>query len=532
MAEPEPSMKPPRGVALSPVAVLVGIVALAVALRTSYLLSLFPILVDESIYLRWAEIIDHQGQWFVSLLDGKQPFSYWLYALLRKCLPDIDPLLGARSVSVVAGAVATALLFDLGRRLAGTFAGLAAALFYALLPYGVFYDRLAYTDALVNCFGLAIAVASIRCFREGLPTRTQAAVVGALLGLGMFTKTTVAPFALVPAAAALLWQRDQPGLAGRGLVQIYAIAALLPALSYFVIPKAPNFAISDPFLHHTSFFTPLGVLSADPFVNAGRNGILLADYLHHYVTPMFAAGALASVVYLAAKREPTAALAAAAFIVPVTLQVVVLEYFPSRYVFPHMWPLTLATAVAVDRVSAGIGRAAASLATGCLAISLGVGTTALLYAPQKQLHWIDAGEFLSSGPFSGYGIREAIEYLKREAAQGPLTVLTDPTWGTPADAIYPYLNRRYGIRVYDAWWTQLSDREPLLPIGRREVMKSQYERVTDGFVDFDRLPRVVYITDTNYQTPADVHRRQPQARLMAKFPKRNGYDSVDVYQLR
>jgi hypothetical protein len=100
------------------------------------------ILVDESIYLRWAEIIDHQGQWFVSLLDAKQPLSYWLYALARKGFPDADPLLGARSVSVAAGGVATALLFQLGRQLGGTLAALAAAFFYALVPYGVFYDRL------------------------------------------------------------------------------------------------------------------------------------------------------------------------------------------------------------------------------------------------------------------------------------------------------------------------------------------------------------------------------------------------------
>ena len=63
-------------------------------------------------------------------------------------------------------------------------------------------------------------------------------------------------------------------------------------------------------------------------------------------------------------------------------------------------------------------------------------------------------------------------------------------------------------------------------------MKSQYERVADGLVDFDRLRRVVYITDTNYQKPADVLRRQPDAHLIAQFPKRNGYDSIDVYQLR
>ena len=170
--------------------------------------------------------------------------------------------------------------------------------------------------------------------------------------------------------------------------------------------------------------------------------------------------------------------------------------------------------------------------TAGLAVSLGFGTAVLLHSPRDQLHRVDADEFLSSGPFSGYGIAEAVEYLRQDAMRGPFTVLTDPIWGTPADAIYPYLNHRWGIRVYDAWWAQLSDREPLLPPGGREVMKSQYERIADGLVDFSGLRRVVYITDTNYQKPADVLRRQPDAHLIAQFPKRNGSDSIDVYQLR
>ena len=270
----------------------------------------------------------------------------------------------------------------------------------------------------------------------------------------------------------------------------------------------------------------------EPLLNTGRNGFLLMTYLYDYVTPYFSAVSLASLAYLAARREPVAALAVAACIVPVLLQVLVLQVFPSRYVFPHVWPLILAAAVAIHRTYAGGGRLAAGIVAGSLAVSLGIGASALLTAPQKQLHPIDAGEFLSSGPFSGYGIAEAISYLKREAVDGPLTILTDPIWGMPADAIYPYLNRRDGIRVYDAWWTQLSETEPLLPVARREVMKSQYERVTDGFVDFPRLPRVLYVTDTNYQTPADVRRRQPRAYLMARFPKRNGNDSIDVYRLQ
>lgn len=508
-------------------------VVLALALRATGLMSLFPILVDESIYLRWAEIIDHQGQWFVSLLDAKQPLSYWLYALARKGFPDADPLLGARSVSVAAGGVATALLFQLGRQLGGTLAALAAAFFYALVPYGVFYDRLAYIDALVNCFAIALTLAAIRCFRDAQPTRGRAVAVGAILGLGLFTKTTMIAFTLIPVTAALVWQRGQPALAIRRLALIYTIAVLPPVLSYLMVPDAPVFAINHLLLHHNSFFTSPTALLSDPLINVARNGVLVGEYLHHYLTPLFAAAALTCAIFLASRREPAAAFVAAAFVVPVTLQIVVLEYFPSRFLFPHVWPLIIAASVTLERVSSQYERpTVAAIACASLAASLGFGSVQLLREPDKRLHRIDAGEFLSSGPFSGYGIREAIEYLRNEAVHSPLIVLTDPIWGTPADAIYPYLNRRSGIRVYDAWWAQLSASEPLLPAGRREVMRSQYERVSDGFVDFDAPSRVLYITDTNYHTLSDVRRRQPAARLLAQFPKRNGRDSIDVYQLR
>ena len=77
---------------------LAALLVLGFLLRAYRILEMFPILVDESIYLRWAEIIDHQGQWFISLLDGKQPLQYWLLTILRK-VSEGDPLLAARLLS-------------------------------------------------------------------------------------------------------------------------------------------------------------------------------------------------------------------------------------------------------------------------------------------------------------------------------------------------------------------------------------------------------------------------------------------------
>jgi hypothetical protein len=161
-----------------------------------------------------------------------------------------------------------------------------------------------------------------------------------------------------------------------------------------------------------------------------------------------------------------------------------------------------------------------------------IASTAILRHPERQLHPVDVSEFLSSGPFSGYGVSEAVAYVRKESEDGrPLTVLTDPSFGTPMDAIHAYLNLWNGIRVYDAWWLQMSDR-PILPKEPLQVMKSQYERVPAQVVDFPTLQRVYYITDTNYNKPTDVTKREPTARLEMRFEKRNGKDFVDVYRLR
>jgi 4-amino-4-deoxy-L-arabinose transferase-like glycosyltransferase len=163
------------------------LLVVAFLLRVYHLLEMFPILVDESIYLRWAEIIDHQGQWFISLLDGKQPLQYWLLTVLRK-VSDGDPLLAARLLSVVVGLLSTVALFALGKRLAGERAGLIAAGLYACLPYALLYDRLAYTEAFVNFFGILIAYASIACFDRGGGSWRGTLAAGLALGLGLFTK--------------------------------------------------------------------------------------------------------------------------------------------------------------------------------------------------------------------------------------------------------------------------------------------------------------------------------------------------------
>ena len=151
--------------------------------------------------------------------------------------------------------------------------------------------------------------------------------------------------------------------------------------------------------------------------------------------------------------------------------------------------------------------------------------------PHRFLHPADLMAYHDSGAYSGFGNREAVDYLLMEARNGAFVLLTDPIPGPPADTMFAYLNQRSGIQVYEAWWTELAPDHPILPPGPIEIMKSQYEREKAGVLDFSKLPRVFYITDSYYHSQEAVRDRQKNAQLVASFPKPMGDKSVDVYRL-
>ena len=117
--------------------------------------------------------IYHQHQVFISLLDGKTPLSFWLLALSRVSSQG-DPLLAARILSVTCGMASGWLLFAIGTRLACPAAGLITSALYAILPFGLFYDRIAYTESYVNLTGITLAYVSLLALRgrqPGAPVR-------------------------------------------------------------------------------------------------------------------------------------------------------------------------------------------------------------------------------------------------------------------------------------------------------------------------------------------------------------------------
>lgn len=109
-----------------------------------------PVFADESIYIRWSQlIIDDPKQYlFFPMNDGKTPLFMWVLVPFQFLFED--QLLSARFVSVLIGAVQVVViykfieLFSLPKR-ASIFAGLLTT----ILPFWFFHHRMALIDGLL-----------------------------------------------------------------------------------------------------------------------------------------------------------------------------------------------------------------------------------------------------------------------------------------------------------------------------------------------------------------------------------------------
>lgn len=502
----------------------------------------YPIVSDESVYLRWAEIIDSQGQWFISLLDGKQPLSYWIYALERMAFPGADPLWMGRLVSVAAGVATAALLYAIGRRLDGAAAGLAAALLYGVFPWTMMYDRLVYTEALVNVAGAALVLACLWAFEGPQRNAKRESIAGLVFGLGFWFKSTALLFGAIPVLIGIWKRRDRPAELARSWGLMAAVAAVFPFLSWLGKPDAPMFATHSTVLHHTTFFIPPAELLANPFSRLALNAPRFGEYIPYLVSWPAAVGIALSLGYLTWRRSPAGVIVALIALVPLLVQFFVLTFMPTRYPYPHLWPFLLLVGLAGSDLARRLakdfpGTKARTAAWGLVGILVAAPmlfrTWKVLNDPKNNISPHDTGLYFGDYSHAGFGVREAVNFLESEALRnGPMILLVDPIWSVPADAIFPYLNGKHGIRVHEAWWTQISPTHPIMPHAEVDLMRSHYERVPAGKLDFRTADRVFYLTDTNYYTLEEVLVRQPTAQPLAQFVKPGGARSIDIYRLK
>jgi hypothetical protein len=479
-------------------------------LRLPGLLAL-PIFCDESVYLRYAQLIGRApfSRALLSVVDPKPPLHYWLLALVFPTTSD--PLLAARLLSVVAGAVSVLVLFPLSRELAslargtqreevgsastpGTFAVVAAALF-VVSPFLAFYQRLALAEGLLVLEALLVALLSLRwagsaasaASAGGSATgfRRETLALGLALGAALLTKQNFSYvlFGLPILAAALRSRRDLQSRFRRfalGFLGILAVSILL-FLPYLLVQPgpplrdrlfyrathgdfsggiAPHARIAWDNLRYVFFPTTMTPIS--PIQYEGFRAPAAGGWLWIYLTPpvfLLAVAGLAALAWLKEYRllcflGGWTLLALLPFVPFATVAV-------PRYAVTVVPPLLLAAAFLLDRMVRGIRGLVGGAIPGRAAVAVVI--LALLAWPLVSIadqdtrwdrQWLvraDRWQYVSGWP-CGLASRQAVDFLRALAGANPIVIITTESLGTPNDVVWTYLDRTRNVSLFFAPW--------------------------------------------------------------------------------
>lgn len=414
------------------------ILLVGAALRLTNLNSL-PIFADESIYVRWSQVMRSESNLrFLPLSDGKQPLYMWVVIPFLKVFSD--PLLAGRTVSALTGVgliagigTATYLLFRSWRMT--IFSTVTAA----VLPYLVFFDRLALADSMLAMFliwAFNLSLISLVHLRWDFSM-----LAGFALGFAWLTKSP-AIFALVlfPLNLLLIPSLNKKKLlrATFYLLTTYAIGFGM----YNILRLGPEFHMIA--LRNRDYvFSAADILvhPFDPLISHLKDSLQFYWYLATPVVLGFVVWGLVSRGYL---RQKLVLLAW--FLLPLFAQSLIAKQFTARYLLFTVPFAVILAAVGLESLGARTNKHKLSFA-GLILIVLTCLTLdgLLIFQPEKlPLPRIERSGYLEEWT-AGFGLKQVAEYLS--AVPGPIIVGSEGYFGTPFDGLQLYLNHRPNIRV-------------------------------------------------------------------------------------
>lgn len=429
---------------------LLGSVILGLFLFTRLVnLTALPIFTDEAIYIRWSQIGSRDANWrFISLTDGKQPMFTWIMMLVLRLVSD--PLLAGRSVSVVSGILSligiAVLAWEIYRKPA---VSVFASLFYLLSPFSLLYDRLALYDSWVAAFfiwNLYLGIRLVRSLRLDV-----AMILGLTLGAAMLNKTSgFLSLYLLPGTLVLFdwsyknrWQRlgKWLGLAG--------VAFILSQLVYSVLRLSPFFHMVG--LKNAVFVYPLGEWLTHPWRFFIGNFRGMFGWTEQYLTwPVLAAALLPALIFWRQTREKL--LLYGFWLAPFAgLALFGKVLYPRFILFMTMPLLVLAAEFGVTMLTRY--RKQVFGLVGALVFflpSVYIDYFIIFQPKYAPITYSDRSQLIDDWPAGG-GVKEVVAFLTAQAADRPIAVFTEGTFGLMPYAIELYLVDHPNVIIKGVW---------------------------------------------------------------------------------
>lgn len=423
-----------------------------------YRLDFFPVFADESIYIRWAQlIIDDPGRYaFFALNDGKTPLFMWLLVPLQFLFSN--QLVAGRVLAVLVGLlqlwVVQATIKSCGGRKSTQLLGMTMVCF---LPFWFFHHRMALIDGLLTLCLSGATYFLVRFHQSVQSSHSQhlrlklIALSGACFGLALLTKLPALFFSPVfflsnlffyPVSSRSLsvWKSNfWYCLLGAGLgLLMFTLLALHPAFGQ-LFRRSGDFT-----------FTIVESLKGGWLHSLTQSSYALAGVINYMSLPVVILSLWGVFMDKTRRYSGFFILCALCYLLPFALLGKIVFI---RYLLPLSFFLTVSAALTFQRLYEQWFVDVSQLSKKVLAaIFL---TTLLSGAAQTSSSFIiplltsydsvpfspsDRTQYLEDWS-SGHGIFETVEYIRKQALDHTISIATEGSFGTLPDGILLLLHR-------------------------------------------------------------------------------------------
>jgi 4-amino-4-deoxy-L-arabinose transferase-like glycosyltransferase len=410
-------------------------------------LDLLPVFADESIYIRWSQLIidDWKRYLFFAMNDGKTPLFVWLTTVALKTWSD--PLIAGRMVSVISGILQVFVTVKIVKKLkGGVIAQLLSAFSVMFLPYWFFHHRMALMDGLLTLLLSTSLLYLLKSFSKD--TFKNVTIAGLFLGLSLFTKIPAILFfpTFVLVAFLPIKKKDfafkikQSSLVVLVGTLIFALLKLTPTFGQL-------FSRGGDFLYPVSELFEKGVFTV-LWANSKRIFQALFLYLSWPVVILPIFGLFQN------KLRKTHTIMILSFLGFVGSILVLGKTIYPRYILPSILPLTISAALSFEYI---VRQAQKNIKKPIIFFFQTAAVIILLSSiVQTAFHFsliswknpnylpfapIDQTQYLAEWS-SGNGIKESTNMMLEEIKTNSLAVATEGYFGTLPDGILMYLHEQ------------------------------------------------------------------------------------------
>lgn len=462
-------------------------------------LTALPVFADESIYIRWAQLIidDFNRYLFYPMNDGKTPLLMWLAVPFLRIFSD--QLYAARLVSVLAGAVSVSFIFLVLTKLKEKSAAYLAMFLAIINPFIFFHNRLAITDSLLFTNLIVAYYFTILIIKNKS--------LWSILGLAIFfflaimSKTPALLFMPVFYLAIFFEEKlSFKVLVEKGLkISTGLLLAGLAFASFKVVPLFSQlFAVGGNFLQSKEV-----ILSNAIWPVIIYNSSFFMEQLMTYLGPMILVLALPAFAKTR-RKQMVLFLSGVLFILPLVLLGKII--YP-RYILPSAFFFLSSAAITLHNLREKKMIEYLTLLLIIVPYAMFI-KNAYFNVDQLQLSRVDREQFLQEWS-SGHGIKEVTEMIQELAKTQKVAVATEGHFGTLPDGILLNLHNQDVENIYVEGIGQ--------PV--REIPKSFLEKAEN----FDLKLLVV-----------NSHRLMmiiPEKQRLASFCRPNGAPCLEVWKI-